>query len=101
MPRKAAKPNAVKSASAIAYGVLGPFVASPADWYVAIMDEGNDLHRVASVKVALDPDNIEALLAKAAYIKKDKACRLEVLKRAVIESHWRRGASMRVSKSRT
>lgn len=85
MPRKAAKPAAAKSASVITYGMLGPFVASPADWYVASMDEGNDMHRVASVKVALevDPDNIEALVAKAGYIKEDKACRLEVLKHAV------------------
>lgn len=87
MPRKAAKPAAVKSASVIAYGVLGPFVASPADWYVAIMGEegGPPFHRVAAIKVALevDPDNIEALLAKAEYVKEDKAYRLEVLKRAV------------------
>ena len=85
MPRKPAKPVPVKPASAIAYGALGPFVASPADWYMTIMDEGNDLHRLAAVKVALevDPDNIEALLAKAEYIKKDKAYCLEVLKHAV------------------
>lgn len=76
---------ASKLASTIAYGALGPYVESPADDYVATMGEASGLRRLASVKLALeaDPDNIEALVAKAEYINSDKECRLEVLKRAV------------------
>ncbi|WP_146208041.1 DUF4397 domain-containing protein [Azospirillum sp. TSH64] len=74
-----------KLASTIAYGALGPYVESPADDYVATMGEASGPQRLASVKLALeaDPDNIEALVAKAEYITSDKECRLEVLKRAV------------------
>ncbi|GLR80256.1 hypothetical protein GCM10007856_29340 [Azospirillum oryzae] len=74
-----------KLASAIAYGALGPYVESPGDEYVATMGEASGLQRLAYVKLALeaDPDNIEALVAKAGYITSDKECRLEVLKRAV------------------
>ncbi|MFL7904327.1 hypothetical protein ACJ41P_24570 [Azospirillum argentinense] len=76
---------ATKPASTIAYGVFGPYVESPADDYVAIMGESSGTRRLASVKLALeaDPDNIEALVAKAAYITSDKEYRLGVLKHAV------------------